>query len=139
MNRDHRFELLACAGKEELCRLAEKVLEDTDLQVIKKPSSGMIMMRCRDNAHACVFNFGEILVTEAEVRIGNSTGYAMVLGMEPEKTLACAILDCAIEAGQPLAVEILQMLRSEEQRLQEEKIRTWKEIETTKVDFEVMM
>lgn len=139
MNRDRRFELLAHAGKEELCKLAEKVLEDVDIKVIKKPTPGMIMMRCRDNAHSCVFNFGEVLVIDAEVSLGNSTGYAMVMGMEPERALAGAILDCAVEAGHALTSEILFMLKAEEQRLQEEKVRTWKEIETTKVDFEVML
>lgn len=139
MNRDQRFELIPRADKKKLCELAEKVLEDADLQVIKKPTPGMIMMRCRDNAHDCIFNFGEVLVTEAEVKIGDSLGYAMVMGMEPEKAIACAVLDCAVEAGHPLASEIISMLKAEEQKLKKEKMRIWKEIETTRVDFEVMM
>lgn len=139
MNRDQRFELIALADGERICEIAEKVLEDTQVEVIRKPTPGMIMMRCRDNAHDCIFNFGDVLVTEAEVRMDKVAGYSMVMGMEPEKALAGAILDCAVEAGHPLRDEITRMLDQEHRRSLEEKKNMWKDIETTKVNFEVMM
>jgi len=138
MNRDKRFELIARADSERICEIAEQILADTTVEVIKKPSSGMIMMRFRDTAEKCIFNLGEVLVTEAEVRIDEELGYAMVMGRDPETALAGAILDAAVESGHPLAPEIIDLLRSEEVRLKEALQKTWAEVATTKVDFEVM-
>ena len=138
MNRDKRFELIARADSERICEIAERILADTTVEVIKKPSSGMIMMRFRDTAEKCIFNLGEVLVTEAEVRIDEELGYAMVMGRDPETALAGAILDAAVESGHPLAPGIIDLLRSEEVRRTEELQKTWTEVATTKVDFEVM-
>jgi alpha-D-ribose 1-methylphosphonate 5-triphosphate synthase subunit PhnG len=138
MNRDKRFELIARANSERICEIAERILADTAVEVIKKPVGGMIMMRFRDTAEKCVFNLGEVLVTEAEVRIDEELGYAMVMGRDPEAALAGAILDAAVGSGHPLAPEIIDLLRSEEVRRKEELQKTWEEVATTKVDFEVM-
>ncbi len=138
MNRDKRFELIARADSERICKIAERILADTAVEVIKKPVGGMIMMRFRDTAEKCIFNLGEVLVTEAEVRIGEELGYAIVMGRDPEAALAGAILDAAVGSGHPLAPEIIDLLRSEEGRLKEELQKTWSEVATTKVDFEVM-
>ncbi len=138
MNRDKRFELIARANSERICEIAERILADTAVEVIKKPVGGMIMMRFRDTAEKCVFNLGEVLVTEAEVRIDEELGYAIVMGRDPEAALAGAILDAAVESGHPLTPEIIDLLRSEEARCKEELQKTWAEVATTKVDFEVM-
>jgi alpha-D-ribose 1-methylphosphonate 5-triphosphate synthase subunit PhnG len=139
MNRDKRFELIAHANSERICEIAERILADTEVEVIKKPVGGMIMMRFRDTAEKCIFNLGEVLVTEAEVRIDEELGYAIVMGRDPEAALAGAILDAAVEAEHPLAPEIVDLLGSEEVRRKEELQKTWAEVVTTKVDFEVMV
>lgn len=138
MNRDKRFELIARADSERICEIAERILADTEVEVIKKPVGGMIMMRFRDTAEKCVFNLGEVLVTEAEVRIDEELGYAIVMGRDPEAALAGAILDAAVESGHPITPEIIDLLRSDEVRRKEELQKTWSEVATTKVDFEVM-
>jgi phosphonate C-P lyase system protein PhnG len=79
------------------------------------------------------------LITEAEVRIGDNTGYAMMMGMELEATLAGAILDAAVESGHPLSSEIIDLLRTEEKRLKNELEKMRSKVNTTKVDFEAMM
>ncbi|KAF5415877.1 MAG: phosphonate C-P lyase system protein PhnG [Euryarchaeota archaeon] len=138
MNRDKRFELIARANSEWICGIAERILADTAVEVIKKPVGGMIMMRFKDTAEKCVFNLGEVLVTEAEVRIDEELGYAMIMGKDPEAALAGAILDAAVEAEHPLTPEIIDLLISEEVRRKEELQKTWANVATTKVDFEVM-
>ena len=72
------------------------------------------------------------------MRIKNSMGYAMMMGMEPETVLAGAILDAAVEAGHPLAPEIIDLLDNEERRLSGEKQVKWAQVASTRVDFEVM-
>ena len=138
MNRDKRFGLIAHADGKLMCGIAERILANTKVEIVKKPLCGMIMMRFRDTAKNCVFNLGEVLVSEAEVRIKNSMGYAMMMGMEPETVLAGAILDAAVEAGHPLAPEIIDLLDNEERRLSGEKQVKWAQVASTRVDFEVM-
>ncbi|RLG24279.1 phosphonate C-P lyase system protein PhnG, partial [Methanosarcinales archaeon] len=135
MNRDKRFELIARANSERICGIAERILDDaaTAVEVVKKPVCGMIMMRFRDTAEKCVFNIGEVLVTEAEVRIGSELGYAMVMGRDAEAALAGAIIDAAVESGHPLTPEIIDILRSEEVRRKEELQKRWAKVATTKV------
>ncbi|RZN38296.1 MAG: phosphonate C-P lyase system protein PhnG [Methanosarcinales archaeon] len=139
MNRDKRFELIARADSERICEIAERILADTAVEVIKKPMGGMIMMRFRDTAEKCIFNLGEVLVTEAEVRINEELGYAMIIGKNPESALAGAILDAAVESGHPITPEIMDLLKSEELRINKELQKTWAKVATTKVDFEVMV
>ncbi|MGP8321564.1 MAG: phosphonate C-P lyase system protein PhnG [Methanosarcinaceae archaeon] len=138
MNRDKRFGLIARANGELMCDIAERILADTGVDIVKKPLCGMIMMRFRDTAGNCIFNLGEVLVSEAEVRIGNSMGYAMMMGIELETALAGAILDAAVEEGHPLAFEIIGLLNNEEKRLLEEKQVKWAKVASTRVDFKVM-
>ncbi|MEA3294418.1 MAG: phosphonate C-P lyase system protein PhnG [Euryarchaeota archaeon] len=139
MNQDKRFELIARANKIQICEMAKKILKDTNVDVIKKPIGGMIMMRFVDTAKNQAFNLGEVLITEAEVRIGDNMGYAMMMGMEFEATLAGAILDAAVESGHPLSSEIIDLLRIEEERLKNELQKMRSKVNTTKVDFEAMM
>ncbi len=138
MNRDMRFDLISRADGKKMCTIAEKILADTGVDIVKKPLCGMIMMRFLDSAKNCVFNLGEVLVSEAEVKIGNSMGYSMRMGMETETALAGAILDAAVEAKHPLAPEIIDLLSNEERRLSEEKQVKWAQVESTRVDFKVM-
>jgi len=139
MNQDKRFELMARANKIQICEMAKKILKDTNVDVGKKPIGGMIMMRFVDTAKNQVFNLGEVLITEAEVRIGDNRGYAMMMGMELEATLASAILDAAVESGHPLSSRIIDLLMTEEKRLKNELQKMRSKINTTKVDFEAMM
>ncbi len=62
----------------------------------------------------------------------------MVMGRDPESALAGAILDAAVESGHPLTPEIIDLPRSAEARHKDELQKTWSEVATTKVDFEVM-
>lgn len=139
MNQDKRFELMARANKIQICEMANKILKDTNVDVVKKPIGGMIMMRFVDTAKNQAFNLGEVLITEAEVRIGDNRGYAMMMGMELEATLAGAILDAAVESGHLLSSRIIDLLRTEEERFKNELQEMRLKVNTTKVDFEAMI
>ncbi len=137
MNREERFEIIAVSEKAGICELAEEVLKDTEVRILKE-QTGMIMARARDSVAGTVFNLGEVLVTEAEVEIEGEKGYAMVLGMEPEKARAGAILDAAVETNHPLKNKILETLEEERQKTEGRKRKLWALVKTTKVEFEVM-
>jgi len=137
MNREERFEIIAVSEKASILELAEEILKDTEVKILKE-QTGMIMARASDSVVGAVFNLGEVLVTEAEVEIGGEKGYAMVLGMEPEKACAGAILDAAVETNHPLKNKISETLEEERKKTKERKRKLWGVVKPTKVEFEVM-
>jgi alpha-D-ribose 1-methylphosphonate 5-triphosphate synthase subunit PhnG len=138
MERNERFQITAVADKEPLCRLADEVVGDSQVTLIKGPCYGMIMMRVRDTVDNDIFNLGEVLVTEAEVKVNGFSGYCMVMGREMEKALAGAVIDAAVEARHRLSHQIIGALEQEKCRLEAARKQEWNEVSRTKANFEVM-
>ena len=55
--------------------------------------TGLVMLPARDNAHGTSFFLGEVLVSEARVRVDGVEGYGACLGRDLEQSLALGILD----------------------------------------------
>jgi alpha-D-ribose 1-methylphosphonate 5-triphosphate synthase subunit PhnG len=64
------------------------------------------MVRGEEPSERLQFNFSEVTVSEAEVTANGQRGYAMVMGRQPEKALAGAVLDVALELGHPASDDI---------------------------------
>jgi alpha-D-ribose 1-methylphosphonate 5-triphosphate synthase subunit PhnG len=138
MDRERRCEGIALADAAVLVGLADAVLADLDVTVTRGPTVGLLAVRVEEPFERLTFNFTEVTVSEAEVSAGGQRGYAMVLGRRPEKALAGAILDAAIECGHPAASRIEAALREtldgEDARLRDE----WARVAPTQVSFEEM-
>ncbi|MBN1647281.1 MAG: phosphonate C-P lyase system protein PhnG [Spirochaetales bacterium] len=83
---------------------------------VQPPKEGLVMIRLREQARNTLFYFGEVLVTEARVRINGSPGLGIVQGLQADLARDMAIVDAACAAGVPELAEI-------EERLQEAGIR----------------
>ncbi len=70
------------------------------------------MVRVEEPSARQPFNFAEVTVSEAEVLTAGRRGYAMVMGRDPEKALAGAIIDGAMEAGHPVSPLIERTLQT---------------------------
>jgi alpha-D-ribose 1-methylphosphonate 5-triphosphate synthase subunit PhnG len=138
VDRNRRFEVMAQGSPEPLLDLAEAVLAESEITVITPPRVGMVMLRLREPVVGEVFNAGEVLVTEAQVALGEQQGYAMRLGREPEATLAAAVLDAAVAAGHPLTPRILDGLAALAAAEQERQAAAWSAVAPTRVSFEEM-
>ncbi len=84
---------------------------------LRRPETGMVMVRGRAGAIGDPFNLGEMTVTRASLRLPCGTiGHAYVQGRDHEKARIAALVD-ALMAG-PLAARvdaaIIQPLASEE-------------------------
>ena len=97
MDREQRLEAISLADMDADRSLADQVLETLDVEVARGPSVGLLMVRAEEPSERLQFNFTEVTVSEAEVTADGLRGYAMVMGREPEKALAGAILDVAVE------------------------------------------
>jgi alpha-D-ribose 1-methylphosphonate 5-triphosphate synthase subunit PhnG len=135
--RERRCELLAAAAPSDLVELAERCLDDgSQPTVLAGPEVGVIALQVREPIAAERFYVGEVLVTQAEVAVGDGRGWAMRMGGDRVATLAAAVLDAEVEAGRPRAREVLDLCRATERRLRADETREWDELAATEVHFE---
>ncbi len=138
MDREQRFEAIAVATAAMLTPLADAILADTTVRIIRGPTVGMVMLQARESVEGIRFNVGEVLVTEALVAVDGHQGYAMVQGMAREHALAGAICDAAVEADHADATRILAVLRDANERAVQEYRAQWAAVAGTRVSFEEM-
>ncbi len=136
--REARFEAIAVTPAAILTPLADAVLAEAEVRIIRGPTVGMVMLQARESVEGIRFNVGEVLVTEALVAIGAHQGYAMVQGMEREQALAGAICDAAVEATHALTPRILAALAEGEARADAAHRAAWAKVASTRVAFDEM-
>ncbi len=145
MEREEWFEIMAQGPREPLVALVDRLLEEEGdekgegrLEIIKEPKAAVLMVRARDTAQGEIFNFGEALVTEAEVRFYGQTGYMLILGDDQMHALAGAICDAALEAGHRGRGAILETLAAMQRFQREQVAAEWARVAPTTVAFDEM-
>lgn len=138
MTKEKVFEILMQANHEDLAPVAAVMKEQVPYSVIKKPAEELVMFRAEETVEKLDFNVGEVLTTSAEVRVKDTIGYSMVIGMNKELALDCALLMGIYEAGLPQKSEIEELaqkilIKIEKQMREEREI-----VSSTRVNFEVM-
>lgn len=136
--RERRFEAIAVADVLDLTPLADAVLADSPVAVVRGPTVGMVMLQARESVEGIRFNVGEVLVTEALVAIGPHQGYAMVQGMARELALAGAICDAAVEANHPMTARVLAAFEAAEGQALAAHRADWAKVAGTRVAFDEM-
>jgi alpha-D-ribose 1-methylphosphonate 5-triphosphate synthase subunit PhnG len=138
MNRRRRTEILV-EGRPELRRdLAAEVARVEDILDIEPPRDGLVMIQKRESGRRSLFYLGELLVSEARVRLAGSIGLGIIAGDQPEAARDLAIVDAAFNASLPLTEEWIPRLLDEEDRLRRERILRERQILETRVSFDTM-
>ncbi len=106
---ERRAELLAVADRDALVSVAQRCLAGGEVDVRSPPETGTLLLEVREPVVGERFHLGEVLVTRAEVQVGETAGWAMRLGDDHEATLAAAVCDAEVEAGRALAHEVLAL------------------------------
>jgi len=138
MEREQRLEAISLSDSETLECLADQVLETLAVEVARGPAVGLLMVRAEEPSDRLQFNFAEVTVSEAEVTAEGQRGYAVVMGRAPEKALAGAILDVALELGHPASPDIESSLAKALEREQRRTGAALAAVEPTRVRFEEM-
>jgi alpha-D-ribose 1-methylphosphonate 5-triphosphate synthase subunit PhnG len=138
MEREQRLEAISLSDMDTLETLADQVLQSLAVEVARGPAVGLLMVRAEEPSDRLQFNFAEVTVSEAEVTADGQRGYAMVMGRAPEKALAGAILDVALELGHPASEEIESSLWQAIEREQRRTAAVLAAVEPTRVRFEEM-
>lgn len=138
MKRRRRTQILIEGSPNLLRRLSDEAESAHDVRDVDDPSGGLVMMRLRDTARKDAFFLGEILVTEAKVRIGETLGLGLIRGDHPEKARRLAVVDAAFNVDSSLLTDWIPLLEEEELRIAAQRDREATEILKTRVDFSTM-
>lgn len=89
------------------------LIGDEELAMVKEPETGLLMMTVRDSFDVD-FYLGEVLVSTAEVQYRGKTGYAMLMGDEPERALMAASIEAILQTNNDDLKEQLRRFMAEE-------------------------
>jgi alpha-D-ribose 1-methylphosphonate 5-triphosphate synthase subunit PhnG len=138
-DRDDRFELIAACEGDVLADLANDVLAgDPPFEVVREPTPQLVVQRVREPVEGRPFVLGEVVVTAAEVAVGDARGFAMVPGKAERVALSGAVVDAAVAGGRPEAGTIRAELVAAAERRAGERERERAERAHTTVEFESM-
>ena len=103
---------------------------------LRRPETGLVMLRGRVGGDGAPFNMGEATVTRAVVKLApGATGYSYLLGRSAERARLAAILDALAQssANSPrIDADFVQPVTA---RAEQDKIRHRAETAKTRVDF----
>ncbi|MFW6030255.1 MAG: phosphonate C-P lyase system protein PhnG, partial [Halanaerobiales bacterium] len=93
MNRKRRTKVLIEGNFSLIKPIIDKIKEEEKIYTIEEPNTGLVMVKMRDSAKKQLFYLGEVLVTEAKVKIENSIGLGIVKGNNKGLAYDMAIID----------------------------------------------
>lgn len=103
---------------------------------LRRPESGLVMVRARAGGSGVKFNLGEATVTRCALRLETGTaGVAYVLGRSARKAELAALADALLQSpatAQAVREELLGPLRA---RHDAEAARTRRKAQATQVEF----
>ena len=132
--------LLARATVGELDSIWSKLEPKPEVQKVRGPETGLVMVRGRIGGGGSPFNVGEATVTRATVKLSSGTvGHAHALGTSRKQAWLAAICDALWQEDATRCVIEDGVLTPVEQRLAEGKSRKAEETAATRVDFFTMV
>lgn len=97
--RREAMAVLVGSDARELASLLAAVGELPAHQDLRKPESGLLMLRGRISGDGSPFNVGELTVARAAVRLtSGETGFGYVLGRDHEKARNIALCDALVQS-----------------------------------------
>lgn len=103
---------------------------------IRRPETGLVMLRGRIGGSGAPFNVGEATVTRAAVRLGTGeTGFAYLLGRSKKRARLAAILEAAGQHPAYRDAILHHLVRPVGARLERERRQIREEAAATRVEF----
>lgn len=140
-SREGRSSLLAQANSDDLTALIDRLLDNAELssqlRIVRSPYTGTVQFQVREPVCEERFYLADVVVTVAEVAIGNHLGWAMRVGTDRRATLAAAIADALFETEHKEATGSLQALVALTRReLIDQRQVEWEQLNKTIIEFE---
>ncbi|MBJ7532999.1 phosphonate C-P lyase system protein PhnG [Rhodomicrobium vannielii ATCC 17100] len=135
MRRAAAMATFAAAETAEL-RCALECIGSIEAVEIRKPETGLVMVRGRIGGDGAPFNVGEATVTRCVVRIASGeTGFSYILGRDHEKARLAALCDALWQSSDRRAEIDAALIAPVRQRLGREREEARARTNATRVDF----
>ncbi len=137
-----RRQWMSVLAKADLSRLRDLASPGSfpPFTYLRKPETGLVMVRGRSGGTGSPFNFAEMTVTRCSVRLGDGTvGHAYVAGRSPKHAEIAALCDALLQdesASEAIMRTVIRPLAEEEAERRRVLVR--KSAATT-VDFFTMV
>jgi alpha-D-ribose 1-methylphosphonate 5-triphosphate synthase subunit PhnG len=138
INRSRRTKILIEGSGELRSELAGIVASRREIAAVEDPRGALVMVKARESAKNTLYFMGELLVTEAKVRIEGRIGIGIIAGDKPDAARELAILDAAYAAGLEETSGWEALLVEEEAKILRGEEREAARIARTRVAFESM-
>ena len=73
--------------------LAQPVVEQYGVNLIRKPAKTLVMVRMRETVAKAEFYLGELLASEALVELEGVKGFSLLMGDDLDKAFSAAVLE----------------------------------------------
>jgi alpha-D-ribose 1-methylphosphonate 5-triphosphate synthase subunit PhnG len=118
--------------------LADEVRTLHSVEETSPPRIGLVLVTARESARRSLFHLGEVLVSEAKVRVFGSPGLGLIRGRDLEAAMDLAVIDAAWTAGLSLTEAWLPRLEKAEAELELALEQEQAVLARTRVDFETL-
>lgn len=109
-DQSHYLSVLAQTPPAHLKEFTETILAQIDDVQVLQNRTGLVMLPYTDSVQGTPFHLGEVLMSEAHVRVNGQEGYGACTGRDLEQSLAIAILDAIMQQATPSAPKGLPSL-----------------------------
>ncbi|WP_373232398.1 phosphonate C-P lyase system protein PhnG [Cohnella sp.] len=138
MKKSRLTQILIEGNPSLLEKLALQIDQQYTVTIVREPEKSLVMNKSRDSVSGNPFYMGEILITECTVAIGETYGFGAIMGEDADRAYQLAIVDSALNAKLPEAMEWERLLLEEEQRTDRKKRLEHSRIMRSKVNFDTM-
>ena len=138
--RKYWMEVLAAASVAELERAWERLGQRPAYEFLRRPETGMVMVRAKADGNGAPFNFGEIPVTRCTVRVtGGASGCAYVKGTLRRHAELAAVMDALLQREETREEVRRKAILPVVRRRAVERKADAEKTDATKVDFFTMV
>ena len=138
MTRKRRTRILILGSPHLRKSLADEVRALHPVEETAPPRLGLVLVTVRESARRSLFHLGEVLVSEAKVRVDGTPGLGLIQGRDLDAAVDLAVIDAAWSARLPVSESWLPQLEEAEAELEERLDREQAVLAQTKVEFETL-
>ncbi|SCY99245.1 phosphonate C-P lyase system protein PhnG [Microvirga guangxiensis] len=137
--RQRAMALCADAKRTDLEEILDVLRYEGAVEDLRRPETGLVMVRGQIGGDGAPFNFGEATVIRAAVRLdGGEVGFAYQLGRDAQKARMAAIIDALLQSPRHSRVTE-DALKPIELRLAGERAVRERQTAATRVNFFTMV
>lgn len=110
-----------------------------ETRLLRKPETGLVMIRARAGGDGMQFHLGEMTVTRCAAAVGDVVGHAWVAGRDRRRAELAAIFDAMLQKPERREQVIQELVEPEAERQSETRRAREAKAAATRVEFYTMV